>query len=140
MQHVVALDVRMGKSTMVIYNRYHQCEFEGELLYTKSHSKMLNEQLQTLTKQDGQAPEIVFEATGVYSASVERFFQTAGYTYHRVNPLEAHLQMASMRRQKTDTSDAHELAKSHFQVERTATYQEEDYYKQMRALTRYYNE
>lgn len=48
--------------------------------------------------------------------------------------------MASMRRQKTDKSDAHELSKSHFHVERTATYQEEDYYKQMRALTRYYDE
>ncbi|WP_338751673.1 IS110 family transposase [Bacillus sp. FJAT-52991] len=140
MQHVVALDVSMGKSTMVIYNQYRQCEFEGEILHTKPSFEALNEKLQTLTKQDGQAPEIVFEATGVYSASLERFFQTEGYIYHRVNPLEANLQMASMRRQKTDKSDAHELAKSHFKVERTATYQEEGYYKQMRSLTRYYDE
>jgi transposase len=140
MQHVVALDVSMGKSTIVIYNRYCKCEFEGEIFHKKSSFEVLHEKLQTLTEQDGKAPEIVFEATGVYSASLERFFQTKGYRYHRINPLEANIQMASMRRQKTDKSDAHELAKSHFKVLRRVKYQEEDYYTQMRALTRYYNE
>jgi transposase len=57
-----------------------------------------------------------------------------------MNPLEANLQTTSMRRQKTDLSDAHELAKSQFRVEREKTYQEDDYYKQIRALTRYYDE
>ena len=57
-----------------------------------------------------------------------------------MNPLEANLQMAKMRRHKTDHSDAHELAKSHFKMEREATYVQEDYYEQMRALTRYYDE
>lgn len=31
MKHVVALDVSMGKSTIVIYNHYRQCEFEGKI-------------------------------------------------------------------------------------------------------------
>ena len=57
-----------------------------------------------------------------------------------MNPFEANLQMASMRRQKTDKSDAHELAKTHFKMEREPTYRQEDYYEQMRALTRYYDE
>ncbi|KOO46725.1 IS110 family RNA-guided transposase [Viridibacillus arvi] len=140
MKHVVAFDVSMGKSTIVIYNHYRQCEFEGEISHSKSSFETLNERLRFLTKQDGQALEIVFEATGAYSASLERFFQTEGYTYHRINPLEANLQMASMRRQKTDKSDAHELAKSHFRIKRSATYSQDDYYKQMRALTRYYDE
>ena len=48
--------------------------------------------------------------------------------------------MASMRRQKTDNNDAHELAKSHFRVEREQTYQEDTYYQQMRGYTRYYDE
>ncbi|MGE7926090.1 IS110 family transposase [Viridibacillus arvi] len=140
MKHVVAFDISMGKSTIVIYNHYRQCEFEGEISHSKSAFETLNEKLRFLTKQDGQAVEIVFEATGVYSASLERFFQTEGYTYHRINPLEANLQMASMRRQKTDKSDAHELAKSHFRVKRSVTYSQDDYYIQMRALTRYYDE
>ncbi|MGE7931626.1 IS110 family transposase, partial [Viridibacillus arvi] len=132
MKHVVAFDISMGKSTIVIYNHYRQCEFEGEISHSKSAFETLNEKLRFLTKQDGQAVEIVFEATGVYSASLERFFQTEGYTYHRINPLEANLQMASMRRQKTDKSDAHELAKSHFRVKRSVTYSQDDYYIQMR--------
>ena len=41
---------------------------------------------------------------------------------------------------KTDKSDAYELAKSHFRVKRRQTYQEEEYYQQMRGLTRYYDE
>ncbi len=140
MQHVVAFDVSMGKSTMVIYDRYQQCEYEGEILHTRSSFETLHETLQALSRQDGQAPEIVFEATGVYSKAFERFFQENGYTYCRINPLEANLQMASMRRQKTDKNDAHELAKSHFRTGRKQTYHEEEYYQQMRALTRYYDE
>ncbi|MEB2282195.1 hypothetical protein LAV73_19785, partial [Lysinibacillus xylanilyticus] len=60
--------------------------------------------------------------------------------YYRMNPLEANLQMASMRRHKTDSSDAHELAKTHFKVEREMTYVQDTYYEQMRAITRYYDE
>lgn len=72
---------------------------------------------------DGQAPEIVFEATGVYSKPLERFLSDYGHTYYRMTPLETNLQMAKMRRHKTDVSDAHD-----------------NYYEQMRAITRYYDE
>lgn len=140
MKHVVALDVSMGKSTMVIYNQYRQCEVEKEIEHNRPSFEQLHKILQELTRQDGKAPEIVFEATGVYSKPLERFFQDNNYTYCRINPLEANLQMASMRRQKTDKNDAHELAKSHFRVERKQTYQEKEYYQQMRGLTRYYDE
>nr|WP_255420287.1 IS110 family transposase [Pantoea sp. 3_1284] len=58
----------------------------------------------------------------------------------RLNPLEAKLQMAAMRRHKTDISDAHELAKSHFKLDRQETYVQEDYFEQMRALGRYYED
>ena len=46
-----------------------------------------------------------------------------------------------MRRQKTDKSDAHELAKSHFQIDRESRHiNKTTYYQQMRALSRYYDE
>lgn len=140
MKHVVAFDVSMGKSTMVIYDHFSRCQYEGELEHTYSDLEKLKNQLQNLTKQDGQQPEIVFEATGVYSQGLERFFRENNYAYYRLNPLEAKLQTASMRRQKTDISDAHELAKSHFKSERRKTYIQDEYYEQMRALNRYYDE
>lgn len=101
---------------------------------------MLHERLHQLTLLDGQEPEIVFEATGVYSKGLEKFLCDCGYRYSRMNPLEANLQMASMRRHKTDKSDAHELAKTHFKAEREYTYQQDEYYEQIRASTRYYDE
>lgn len=140
MNHVIALDVSKGKSTMAIYNRYKQCEFEGELYHSRVDFEQLHQRIEEITALDGQAPEIVFEATGVYSKPIEKFFTDYGHTYCRMNPLEANLQMASMRRHKTDISDAHELAKTHFKTDRETTYVQDEYYEQMRATTRYYDE
>lgn len=140
MKHVIALDVSKGKSTLTIYDRYKRCEFEGELFHTRAGFEELHQRMEKMTELDGQAPEIVFEATGVYSKPIEKFLRDQGYAYCRMNPLEANLQMATLRRNKTDVSDAHELAKTHFKEERKTTYVQEDYYEQMRAITRYYDE
>ena len=110
------------------------------LLHTRGDFERLHERIVEMSKQDGQAPAIVFEATGIYSKPVEAFLKDYGYTYCRMNPLEANLQMATMRHNKTDISDAHELAKTHFKMERETTYIQDYYYEQMRALTRYYDE
>ena len=140
MKHVIALDVSKGKSTIAIYDGYKQCAFEGEFNHTRVDFEQLRQRIEDFTALDGQAPEIVFEATGNYSKPVEKFLRDHGYTYYRMNPLEANLQMASMRRNKTDMSDAHKLAKTHFKMERESTYVQDDYYEQMRAITRYYDE
>ncbi len=42
MKHIVAFDVSMGKSTMVIYDRYRRCEFDGEIEHIYSAFKALN--------------------------------------------------------------------------------------------------
>ena len=142
MVHVIAFDVSMGKSTMVIYNSSQCCIYEGELEHTAAGFAWLKEQIEVVIKKAGQKPEIVFEATGVYSMGIEHFLQEEDYSYTRLNPLHAKLQMmtGSMRRNKTDISDAHELAKSHFRVERYETFVQDGYFDQMRALGRYYDD
>lgn len=140
MKHVIAFDVSMGKSTMVVYDHNQHCHYEGELKHTQIGFQSLKKRIDSLTDVDGHVPEIVFEATGVYSQGLEKFLQENQYPYSRLNPLEAKLQTASMRRQKTDIGDAHELARSHFRVDRAETYIQEDYYEQMRALVRYYQD
>ena len=140
MKHVIALDVSKGKSTVAIYDMYKRCEFEGELYHTHADFEELHQRIEEMKELDGQAPEIVFEATGVYSKPIEKFLRDHGHTYCRMNPLEANLQMATMRRNKTDVSDAHELAKTHFKADRETTYVQDDYYEQMRAISRYYDE
>lgn len=75
MKHVIALDVSKGKSAMVIYDGYRRCEFEGELHHTRVDFERLQEKINEITQLDGQAPEIVFEATGIYSKPVETFLK-----------------------------------------------------------------
>lgn len=71
---------------------------------------------------------------------MEKFLKDHNHIYYRLNPLEANIQMATMRRNKTDISDAHELAKTHFKIARVIAYQQDHYYEEMRATTRYYDE
>nr|WP_249023434.1 IS110 family transposase [Planococcus salinarum] len=137
MNFVIAFDVSMGKSNLVVYDHNHQCHFEGELEHTQAGFRALKQRINAIQEQAGHLPAIVFEATGVYSSPLERFLKSNDYPYSRLNPLEAKLQTAAMRRQKTDIGDAHELAKSHFRVVRQETFQQADYYDQLRGLGRY---
>ncbi|MEO2076955.1 MAG: transposase, partial [Bacillus sp. (in: firmicutes)] len=91
MKHVVAFDVSMGKSVMTVYDGYKRCEYECEIKHSRSSFQALHERLVQLTILDGEAPEIVFEATGVYSKGLEMFLREHGYKYCRINPLEANL-------------------------------------------------
>ena len=57
-------------------------------------------------------PEIVFEATGVYSRRLQAFFEDKSYAYTGLNPLESQKQLDSLRVRKTDKIDAEKLAMS----------------------------
>ncbi|BAU26446.1 transposase [Aneurinibacillus soli] len=140
MKHVVAFDVSMGKSYWVVYNADRHCEFEGEIRHTRSDFEGLHACMEKLIEQDGEQPSIVFEATGVYSRQLERFMQDHQYTYCLLNPLEAKLQSASMRMHKTDRSDAHRLALTHFTVSRREKEVPNDFFQQLKSLSRFYQE
>lgn len=45
-------------------------------------------------------PEIIFEATGVYSRRLQAFLEEYSYAYTRLNPLEAKKQLDSLRVRK----------------------------------------
>lgn len=85
-----------------------------------------------------QNPEIVFEATGVYSRRLQVFLENNGYAYTRLNPLEAKKQLDSLRVRKTDKIDAEKLAQSQFVLNRKPTYIQEDVYQELRDLSRFY--
>ncbi|MGE6964252.1 IS110 family transposase, partial [Bacillus thuringiensis] len=105
MKHVIAFDISMGKSYMVIYNAQKQCVFEGNIKHSKPDFHILHDRIQKLKNKYGQLPKIVFEATGVYSRQLEQFMQKNQYAYSLLNPLEAKLQCDSLRIHKTDRSD-----------------------------------
>ena len=83
-------------------------------------------------------PEIIFEATGVYSRRLQAFLVENGYAYTRLNPLEAKKQLDSLRVRKTDKIDAEKLAESQFILNRKPTYGQEEVYQNLRDLSRFY--
>lgn len=83
-------------------------------------------------------PEIVFEATGVYSRRLQAFLEANGYDYTRLNPLAAKKQLDSLRVRKTDKIDAEKLAQSQFILNRKPTYVQEEVYQDLRDLSRFY--
>lgn len=83
-------------------------------------------------------PEIIFEATGVYSRRLQAFLEEHSYAYARLNPLEAKKQLDSLRVRKTDKIDAEKLAKSQLVHNRKPTYVQEEVYQHLRDLSRFY--
>ncbi|KHD44049.1 transposase, partial [Streptococcus uberis] len=83
-------------------------------------------------------PEIVFEATGVYSRRLQAFLEDNGYAYTRLNPLEAKKQLDSLRVRKTGKIDAEKLAQSQFVLNRRPTYRQKEVYQELRDLSRFY--
>ncbi|MGM9909925.1 MAG: transposase [Limosilactobacillus vaginalis] len=53
---------------------------------------------------------MIFETAGVYSAQLARFLGTKSVKFIELNPLEANMRMATLRRDKTDTKDSMKLA------------------------------
>ncbi|MDH5107281.1 IS110 family transposase [Lentilactobacillus diolivorans] len=87
-----------------------------------------------------QAPQIVFEATGVYSRRVARFFQLTGYRYTQLNPLAARKQLDNFRHDKNDRADAFNLAKTQLILHRAATFQQDPRYQELMDTSRAYQQ
>ena len=134
---VVALDVSMKKSYAVIYEGA-TCLWEGVVAHTRTGFAGLLNEVQRLP----QAPEVVFEATGVYSRPVEAFCQKNELAYALLNPLQAKKQLEedTLRSWKTDKQDAHKLAQTHAGKRRTPKVVQEDIYQDLRDLSRFYQE
>lgn len=86
-------------------------------------------------------PQIIFEATGVYSRRLQRFLEDYGYDYVILNPLKAKKEMdQGLRHNKTDKTDACNLAKIQLQNRHKTNKQESEDYHRLRALSRSYEE
>lgn len=137
MATVIALDVSKGKSYYVVYQESH-CLSEGEISHTQDGFQTLRE----LIHQLEELPEIIFEATGVYSRPVATFCQRNQLTYYELNPLQAkgQLEKETLRSWKTDKHDAHKLAQTHWNNTRAQTNPASLQYKELRDLSRFYQE
>jgi len=90
------------------------------------------------------APEIVFEATGVYSRRLENYLRQRHLNYHILNPLTAKNRISTgSRLRKNDRRDARRLAITEFTEETTPyllAYQQDPVYRELMDMNRYYDQ
>lgn len=85
-------------------------------------------------------PEVVFEATGIYSRTLQHFLDYNNFEYTMLNPLAAKKQLDSLRPYKTDRADALNLAQTSFIIQRSLSYKQTPVYEQLHDLSRFYQE
>ena len=87
----------------------------------------------------GITPLIIFEYTGIYHKSLEKFLINHGIHYHVVAPLRAaKARNNEIRNQKTDPRDCLSLAKMFYNNNLGKFCSENKEYSQLRKLNRYY--
>ena len=132
MRTVFEIDVSKASSEVAILvngERVHGYTMSNDII---GFSRLLKD-LKTVSN-----PEIIFEATGVYSRRLQAFLEENSYDYTHLNPLEAKKQLDSLRVRKTDKIDAEKLASSQFVLNRKPTYVQEKVYQNLHDLSRFY--
>ena len=100
--NIIGIDVSQGKShATLISKETEKVTFKFE--HNKSGFQILNSYIKSDTV-------IIFETTGVYSAQLTAYLKSKKVRFYELNPLEAKLRMASLRRNKTDKNDSFKLA------------------------------
>lgn len=133
---VFGIDVRSRKSNV--------CEMSGQDHVIKSY-EISNDQvgfniLLNNLKVFAKKPEIIFEATGVYSERLESFLDAYHFSYCRLNPLKAKQQLMRFRVNKTDKHDAYSLANSQYIFHRQPEWRTTPVYKKLNSLNHYYDQ
>ncbi|WP_297820517.1 IS110 family transposase [uncultured Lactobacillus sp.] len=92
-------------------------------------------------KAFAQHPQIIFEATGVYSRRLQTFLDDYGYGYVVLNPLKAKKEMdLGLRHNKTDRTDAYHLALIQKLYHHPVSQLQAEQYHQLNALSRFYDQ
>ena len=134
MRCVFGIDV--SKDTFSVAIVIDQAMFrEMKLPLTRDGFKKLEEALQSFSN-----PEVVFEATGVYSRRLQRFLDDLDQDYTCLNPLVAKKQLDGLRPYKTDRNDARHLAETQFIMNRAITYKISPTYRKLMDFSRFYQE
>ncbi|WP_280990884.1 IS110 family RNA-guided transposase [Lactiplantibacillus carotarum] len=101
-------------------------------------------ELKHIIFQFGGNPEIVFEATVVYSRRLEYFLQQEHLNYHILNPLVAKNRIATgSRLRKNDKRDARRLAVTEFTEHLEPyllAYKQDPLYRKLTDMNRYYDQ
>lgn len=134
MRVVFGIDVSKATSTVAIVVNRNQVA-GWEIPNNRVGFRKLLASLRNFKK-----PEIVFEATGLYSRRLRAFLDDYGYRYTQLNPLASKKQLDRLRPNKTDKNDAHNLAETQFQIDRALTYCQQPVYQELLDWSRSYDQ
>lgn len=129
---VIGIDVSMGKSHCAVFHG-GQCIHDFVFSHTQTGFHTLHDTVSSLT-----SPVIYFESTGVYSRPVKAFCENNQLAYVELNPLSLHFQISTLRRLKTDRTDAKKIAQFGIQYPQSHSHQFAVTYQRIRELTRFY--
>jgi len=138
MKPVIGIDVSSDKSTAIAYSDYDNVfcdifEFNHTVIGFESLAKVLVE-LQELTKTK---PEVILEATGLYSVPVTKFIQDRGYRVITINPLiSKQVRMNKLRKTKTDRIDCVNLALVYYNKQFNISYDKTKLERQIQSISR----
>ena len=100
--NIIGIDVSQGESHAILITEESE-EITFKFKHNKSSFQILNSYIKLATI-------IIFETTGIYSAQLITYLKSKKIKFCELNPLEAKLRMASLRRNKTDKNDSFKLA------------------------------
>ena len=93
-----------------------------------------------IESKTNETPLIIFEFTGIYHKSLEKFLISQNLKYHIVAPLRAaKARNSEIREQKTDARDCLSLSKLFYSNNLGIFYSEIETYSNLRKLNRYYD-
>ena len=137
----ITIDVSQGKSHIQGFIGPNQPLSKSRIMrHTKQGYQFIFTLIKLIKAKTSIIPLIVFEYTGIYHKSLEKFLVTQNLKYHIVAPLRAaKARNAEIREQKTDARDCLSLAKLFYNNNLGSFYAENRDYASLRKLSRYYD-
>ena len=135
MHYVIGIDVSKATSQVAV-------AVDGKVTqhFKITHDVLGFNQLNTIIMQFNEFPDIVFEATGIYSRRLKSFLDWHNYPYTYLNPLAAKKQLDQLRPNKNDLNDAKNLAETQFILARAKSYVQNPIYIELQDMSRFYQQ
>ena len=133
----VTFGIDVSKSTSAVCELIGESKNELTIANNRPGFIQLLKELAAFSKH----PQIIFEATGVYSRRLQAFLEDYGYEYVILNPLKAKKEMdMGLRHNKTDKTDAYHLALTQRLHHHPVNQLQSQTYKQLNSLSRFYDQ
>lgn len=136
----IAIDV--AKESSHVQGFYSLNDYESqakEIFHNHEGFSYVSELIKAIADKTSKEVIVVYEATGVYDKSLQRFLMDNGIRHVKINPLvSARYRKNNLRAIKTDKKDCANIAKVYFNEHLEYHLEESDYYKELRLLNRYY--